>query len=121
MRRGIIQTDETPKIGSDRMYVLLREEQIEEFNAAHKEGEKCDLSGLDFRGLDLRGMETDGIDFSNSYFRQANLSGLNLTGCNLEGASICQANISGTYFPKELSPGEIIMSFEHGTRMRYGT
>ncbi|UCH64224.1 MAG: pentapeptide repeat-containing protein [Fidelibacterota bacterium] len=103
------------------MYLLLRDEKIEEFNALHKEGEKCDLAGLDFRGLDLRGIETDVIDFSNAYFRQANLAGLNLTSCNLEGASIGGANISGTYFPKELSSDEIMMSLNTGTRMRYGT
>ena len=121
MRGGSIITKETPRISDDNLYLLLREEKIKEFNAVHQEGEKCALSGLDFRGLDLRGMETEGIDFSNAYFRQTNIAGLNLTHCNLEGASIGGANISGTYFPKELSPREIMMSLRTGTRMRYGT
>ena len=72
MRRGSIITKETPKISDNKLYLLLRDEQIEEFNALRQDGEKCDLSGMDFRGLDLRGIETDGIDFSNAYFRQAN-------------------------------------------------
>ncbi len=121
MRRGSIITKDTPRIGENKLYLLLRDENIEEFNALHQEGEKCDLSGLDFRGIDLRGIETDGIDFSNAYFRQTNIAGLNLTRCNLEGASIGGANISGTYFPKELSSSEIMMSLRTGTRMRYGT
>ncbi len=120
MRRGSIITKETPRIGDDKLYLLLRDENIEEFNALRQDGEKCDLTGLDFRHLDLRGIDADGIDFSNAYFRQTNLAGLNLTRCNFEGASIGGANISGTYFPKELNPGEIMMSLKTGTRMRYG-
>jgi len=121
MRKGSIITKETPRISDDRMYLLLRDEKVEEFNELRQDGEKCDLSGLDFRGIDLRGIETGGIDFSNCYFRQTNLGGLNLTRCNLEGASIGGANISGTYFPKELNPEEIMMSLKTGTPMRYGT
>ena len=121
MRRGMVLTKESPRISDDRMYLLLRDEEIEEFNALRQNGEKCDLSGLDFRGIDLRGIETDGIDFSNCYFRQTNFGGLNLARCNLEGASIGGANISGTYFPKGLSPEEIMMSLKTGARMRYGT
>ena len=121
MRRGIVITKETPKVSDDEMYLLLRDEMVDEFNALRQDAEKCDLSGLDFRGLDLRGIETDNINFSNCYFRQTNLAGLNLSRCNLEGASIGGANISGTYFPKELSAEEIMLSLKSGTRLRYGT
>ncbi|UCD38303.1 MAG: pentapeptide repeat-containing protein [Fidelibacterota bacterium] len=121
MRRGIIETDETPKISDNGMYLLLRDENIEEFNARRKDGAELDLSGLDFRGLDLRGINAKGIDFSNCYFRQANLAGLNLTHCKLEGASMLGAHISGAYFPRELSAAEILMSLNTGTRLRYGT
>ena len=31
------------------------------------------------------------------------------------------ANISRAYFPDNLSPREVIMSVEHGTRVRSGT
>jgi uncharacterized protein YjbI with pentapeptide repeats len=121
MRRGLVETDETPQIGDNEMYLLLRDENIEEFNSRRKEGEELDLSGLDFRGLDLRGMKADGIDFSNCYFRQTNLAGLNLTRCKLEGASIGGANISGTFFPKELRAEELMMSLKSGTRLRHGS
>ncbi len=119
MQKGMITTTETPKIVDDELYNLLREERIDEFNTRrHKDGD-YDLSGLDFRGLDLRGLDAKGINFENSYFRQANLAGLNLNYCQLEGASIRGANISGVLFPKELTADEIVMSLNHGTRMRY--
>ena len=110
---------ERPKIGANEMHKLLREGATSDFNARRAKGETPDLRGVDLRGCDLRGANLDGLDLSNSYFRQADLRGLNLTGCRLEGASIVTANVSGTYFPKELSAGEIQLSLEHGTRMRY--
>lgn len=112
---------ETPQIRSDEMYRLLREERIEEFNGRRAQGESCDLTGADLRGLDLRGLDTEGLALSNSYLRNTDLRGLNLKTCRLEGASILHANISGTYFPVELSSGEILLSHTQGTRMRYGT
>lgn len=111
-------TTETPAIIDDELYRLLREENIEEFNRLRAEGKTCKLSGVDLRGLDLHGMLAEKIDFSNSYFRRTNLSGVNLSTCNLVGASIRSASISGTYFPKDISANEIMLSVEHGTRMR---
>lgn len=120
MRRGIVETKETPRISDDEMYKLLRDEDIEEFNKRREGAGPLDLSGLDFRGLDLRGIEADGIDFSNCYFRQTNLAGINLSGANIEGASLGGANISGCFFPREVSAQEINMSLQYGTRIRYG-
>ncbi|MFT7291307.1 MAG: hypothetical protein ACI97Y_000357, partial [Pseudomonadales bacterium] len=40
---------------------------------------------------------------------------------NLEGASIAGAKISGSFFPDRLQASEILMSLNHGTRMRYST
>ncbi len=109
---------ERPKIGVNAMHHLLREGGIPAFNAKRAQGENPDLRGVDLRGVDLRGANLAGLDLSNSYFRQADLRGLNLSTCKLEGASIIDANVSGTYFPKELSPAEISLSLERGTRMR---
>ena len=111
--------DEKPIIKEDDMCLLLREDNIEAFIKRWDQGERCDLTGTDFRGLDLRKLNVDGVDFSNSYFRQSDLRGLNMITCKLEGASIRGALISGTYFPKELSPEEILLSLNHGVRMRY--
>jgi hypothetical protein len=39
----------------------------------------------------------------------------------LEGASLGHAQISGTFFPVELTADEILMSVNFGTRLRYKT
>jgi uncharacterized protein YjbI with pentapeptide repeats len=108
-----------PAIAEDRLYVLIRQRQIKEFNLERAGFKIYNFSGMDFRGLDLRGIDAENIDFSNGYFRQADLRGLDLRSCNLEGASIHATKISGVYFPKELSAEEIMLSFTQGTRMRY--
>lgn len=111
---------QTPAIKPDPLYQLLREGKVEEFNSRHAAGEQCDLTGADFRGLDLRGLIADGLDLSDCYFRQADMRGVDLSKTKLVGASIHGAKISGVYFPVDLSADEILMSLEHGTRMRYG-
>jgi len=111
----------TPQITQDPLYILLREEKIDAFNQARAEGKTCSLTGCDFRGLDLRELNVDGLDLSSSYFRGTDLRGLDFRKSNLEGASLATANISGCYFPNELSADEIVMSVQHGTRLRYGS
>ncbi len=108
-----------PRIPDDPLYLLLREGKIEEFNRRWAAGEQCDLSGVDLSRVDLRKLEAAGLDLGDSYLRMADLRGLDLRQTNLEGASIAAANISGCYFPPELTPEEILLSIQHGTRMRY--
>jgi uncharacterized protein YjbI with pentapeptide repeats len=107
------------RIPSDPMYLLLREGCIIEFNAKKASGDKVDLRGCDLRGLDLRGLDAAGLDFSDCYFRQSDLRSVDFRNARLEGASINAAKISGTYFPAELTAGEIELSLLHGSRMRY--
>ncbi len=108
-----------PQIKNDALYRLLREGDIEQFNNRRAQGEACDLTGADFRGVDLSGLNADGLDFSNSYFRMCNLRGIDFSNTRLEGASIHGAQISGVFFPVALTADEILLSLEHGTRMRY--
>jgi uncharacterized protein YjbI with pentapeptide repeats len=108
-----------PKIKTDPLYRMLREGRVDAFNQEKARGKSCDLTHCDFRGVDLRGLDADGLDFSGSYFRQADLRGLDLSKAKLEGASIHSTRIAGTYFPPEISADEILLSFMHGTRMRY--
>jgi len=107
-----------PQIKDDELYRLLREGKIDEFNERRNNGEACDLSSADFRGVDLTGLNADGLDLSHCYFRMSNLRGLDFTKTNLEGASIHGAQISGVFFPDTLDANEILLSLEHGTRMR---
>jgi uncharacterized protein YjbI with pentapeptide repeats len=101
------------------MFQLLKDEQIKEFNTKKAEGAQFDIRGTSLQGLDLRELDVEGIDFSGCYMRGADLRGLDFTSCNLEGASIRNAKISGVYLPKALTTNEILMSLNHGTRMRY--
>ena len=112
--------DETkPVISDDPFYMLLRDGQVMDFNAARDRGETINLSGMDLRGLDLRGINAKALDLSNCYFRQTDLRGVDLSEANLQGASIHAAKISGCLFPSALTAEEIRLSLEHGTRMRY--
>ena len=100
-------------------YQLLRAEDIEGFNRERQQHTSLDLREGDFRGLDLRGLNAAGIDFRDAYFRNADLRGVDLREACLEGASLAHAQISGSYFPVELSAAEILMSVQQGTRLRY--
>ncbi|MBP5090488.1 hypothetical protein HUS91_34190, partial [Pseudomonas chlororaphis] len=44
-----------------------------------------------------------------------------LRNSSMEGASLAHAQISGAYFPPELTADEILMSVNFGTRLRYRT
>ena len=108
-----------PHLLDNSLYQLLRDEDIEGFNRARSSGETADLRSGDFRGLDLRNIDAHGLDMSNAYFRGADLRGIDFSHTRLEGSSIAQAKISGCLFPKEISADELVMSLNHGTRMRY--
>lgn len=111
---------ERVRIIDDPLYKLLREEKIEEFNSAKEQCSELPSFALcDFRGLDLRGMVADGLDMRGAYFRGADLRGIDFRKAKLEGASIASTKISGCFFPVRLTAEEIVMSLNHGTRMRY--
>ena len=108
-----------PLVLDKPLYTLLHNEDIQGFNAQKAQGGDIDLTDGDFRGLDLRLLDADGINFTNGYFRGADLRGLDLRNTRMEGASIAHAQISGAYFPVELSADEVLLSLQFGTRMRY--
>jgi len=107
-----------PIITDDPIYQLLRTENIEAFNRERESSDLANLTGADYRGLDLRGMNAESIDFTNAYFRNADLRGIDFRTANLEGVSLCDAKVSGCYFPASLTAEEIRMSIELGTRLR---
>lgn len=110
---------EKPRIKTDPLYQLLRQEDIKGFNEQRDLMDTSQLKSGDYRGRDLRNMNAKDLDFSNSYFRNADLSGIDFRSTNLEGASLLDAKLSGTYFPAELSAEEIRLSLDTGTRLRY--
>jgi uncharacterized protein YjbI with pentapeptide repeats len=114
-----MSNEKSPKDSTHPLYLALREENMEMFNGLRAAGETGGLTGTNLRDLDLRSANLGGLDLSNAYLRQCDLRGLDLSTCNLEGASIRAAKVSGVLFPSELSPEEIAMSLNFGTRMRY--
>lgn len=116
-----METDTVQHI-KDPLYETLRNEDIAAFNA--EKSARTDLPSFahgDFRGLDLRGLDARGLNLSHGYFRGADLRGIDFSQSDMEGASIAGAKISGCFFPKQLEADEIVMSLNHGTRMRYST
>lgn len=110
-----------PRISDNSMYLTLRMGEIAEFNRRKLAGEACDLTSCDLSRLDLRELDASGLDFSDCYFRSSDLRGIDLRTTNLEGASFAQAFISGCYLPQAVSPTEMMLALEHGTRLRYNT
>ncbi|RON11200.1 hypothetical protein BK659_02895 [Pseudomonas brassicacearum] len=110
-----------PKLLDTPLYALLHKDDITGFNRERPKSGPIDMVGGDFRGLDLRELNAEGIDFSDAYFRSADLRGIDFRNASLEGASLAHAQISGAYFPPELSADEILMSMNFGTRLRYRT
>ncbi len=110
---------EKPEIKDDPLYQLLRNEDVEAFNAQRDTLDTSQLRSGDYRGRDLRKLNASGLDFSDSYFRNSDLSGIDFRNTNLEGASLLDAKVSGTYFPPQLSAEEIRLSLATGTRLRY--
>jgi uncharacterized protein YjbI with pentapeptide repeats len=111
--------DIKPEIKADPLYQMLRQEDVDGFNAHRDQLDTSHLKSGDYRGRDLRKLNARGLDFSNAYFRHTDLSGIDFRETNLEGASLLDAKVSGVYFPEGLSPEEIRLSLDHGTRLRY--
>ena len=109
-----------PRLLDSALYALLHKDDICGFNQERPQG-PIDMSGGDFRGLDLRELNAQEVDFTDGYFRSADLRGLDLRTTCIEGASLAHAQISGAYFPVELTADEILMSVNFGTRLRYRT
>ncbi len=108
----------TPKTSHDPLYQLLREGKIKEFNSRQKAGKVCDLNGYDFSSMDLRGINAYGLELCDCNFRMADLRGIDFRQTKLAGSTINRAKISGTFFPADISAAEILLSLEHGTRIR---
>ena len=108
-----------PVIKTDPLYQMLRQEDVDNFNASRDSLDTAELTGVDYRVRDRRRMNARGLVFSIAYFRNCDLSGIDFRETNLKGASLMDAKVSGVYFPEALSADEIRLSLEHGTRLRY--
>jgi uncharacterized protein YjbI with pentapeptide repeats len=98
---------------------LIQDERILEFNNfVESKGGVVDLSGAHLRAYDLRKCNLRKADLSGAYMRSSDLRSVDLSEANLDGASIKDAKVSGCLFPRTVPAPEIMMSLEHGTRLR---
>ena len=109
----------TPRFLEDEAYRSLRSGDVEAYHREIAGRETVDFCNVDFRGVDLRGAELQKVDLRGAYMRDADLRGLDLRSLDLEGCTLLHAKIGGAYFSSDLSPEEIRLSVEHGTRLRY--
>ncbi len=107
------------EIRKNKFHELLRDGNIDEFNREVSLLEdRVNLENCNLRGLDLRKANLKRANLKDSYLKMADLRGVDLSEALLQGASLNKARISGVYFPKEISAEEILLSVEHGTRIR---
>ena len=109
-----------PQFLDNEAFRSLREGDLEKFNLMIKKADKLDLTGCDLRGTDFRHVNVTKLILHNAYLRDADLRGVDLRRNDLQGVSIRNAKISGAFFPDTLSASEILMSHQHGTRIRMG-
>ncbi len=100
------------------LVLMLRDGEVDQFNASTRKTETLDLSNANLRGADLRHVDLHKADLRDAYCHSADLRGVDLSQANLEGASFHRARVSGAYFPANVPAEEIKMSLELGTRIR---
>ena len=97
---------------------LFFEENRDKFNELMAQGKIPHLRNQNLADMDLRGFDLRTTDLSGSYLRGANLSGQDLSYARLVGVSLRNAKVSGCLFPKGISPEELRLSLDFGTRIR---
>lgn len=107
-----------PKFLEDEVFKCLRSGDLPGFTAAVAKQQSVDLSNSDLRGADLRGFDLSKVILRGCYFRDADLRGLDLREHDLDGCSLYHTKISGTWFPYNIDASDILLSLEHGTRLR---
>jgi len=108
-----------PRFLDDPAFRCLRIGDFAGFNREAAGFKEIDFSNADLRGVDLRGIaDLTKLVVRGAYMRDTDLRGLDLREWDMEGCSLYHAKISGAYFPTNLSPQEITVSVQLGTRMR---
>ena len=107
-----------PRFLQDPAFKLLRVGETEAFHKNIQGRDSVDFSGTDLRGTDFRKVDLSRLVLRDAYLRDADFRGCDLRHLDLQGASLQNAKISGAYLPANISPAEIQMSLQFGTRLR---
>jgi len=110
---------EGPLMFDDPAYSALREGDCVRFQELTQGMDVVDYSFANLGGVDLRKVEMGRMIIQGARLKGADLRGLDLSGHDLDGVSLNNARISGVLFPRNLAADEILMSVEHGTRIRH--
>ncbi len=108
----------SPKFLNHPAYRCLRVGDIGGFHRYRSEEDVVDLTNADLRGIDLRKADLRNVVLRGAYLKDADLRGQDLRHHDLEGCSLRNAKIGGVFFPENIRPEEVIMSVQHGTRIR---
>ena len=107
-----------PRFLDDRAFKCLRAGDAERYHRAIEGRSVVDFTDADLRAVDFRQADLTKVVLRGAYLRDADLRGCDLRHLDLEGASLEGAKVNGAYFPPNVSPEEIRMSLEYGTRLR---
>ncbi len=107
-----------PRMLDDESFRCLRAGDTAGFGQSARDRGEIDLSNSNLRGSDLRKFDLSRFVLRGAYLREANLRGQDLSNHDLAGCSLRNAKVAGVLFPDDLSPEEIQLSLEHGTRLR---
>lgn len=111
-------TQSTPRFINSAAYRCLRVGDIAGFHHYSSEDEVVDLSDADLRSVDLRKVDLTRVLLRGAYLKEADLRGQDLRNHDLEGCSLRNAKVGGVYFPENVRSEELLMSLQHGTRIR---
>ncbi|MHB8969129.1 MAG: pentapeptide repeat-containing protein [Pirellulaceae bacterium] len=108
-----------PQFLDDEAFRHLRAADFESYDRATERRQAVDFTGADLRGVDFRSVDSlNKIILRDAYLRDVDFRGCDLRQVDLTGASIHNAKIAGVYFADNLTPLEIQLSIQHGTRLR---
>jgi uncharacterized protein YjbI with pentapeptide repeats len=103
---------------NNEVFKSLRAGDLDTYHRLIQGQEEVDLTDADLRGTDLRHADITKAKLRGAYLRDADLRGVDLRHLDLEGCSLLHAKISGTFFPDNITPEEIRLSHDYGTRLR---
>lgn len=107
-------------MADEKALKLIQEDKHLDFNQYVENLEIVDLAGAHLRSYDLRKFNLSKANLTDAYMRATDLRGLDLRNAMFYGASLAEAKVSGAFFPENIPANEIMMSLQHGTRLRQG-